>query len=175
MSDFLTRRDEAAFRALYRRHTPLLYGMARRLEGSRGDIAEDLVEETWTRALRQLPGFRWESELGSWLCAILVNCFREHARRRDSGHETLDEASRGAPPPAPEVRIDLEKALAELPGGYREVVVLHHVYGYTHREIAASLGIAEGTSKSQLSRGVARLREILTGADPEPAKGGIEQ
>lgn len=64
----------------------------------------------------------------------------------------------------PVARIDVERALADLPAGYREVVVLHDVEGYTHREIGELLGIEEGTSKSQLARGRTRLRRLLDGS-----------
>ncbi len=62
--------------------------------------------------------------------------------------------------------IDVERALSRLPDGYREAVILHDVHGYTHKEIAAMLQIEEGTSKSQLNRGRARLRELLTNTMP---------
>ncbi len=164
VADYLASRDERAFLALYRRHTPFLYGMARRLGGGQTDVADDLVEETWLRALGKLHGFRWGSALRTWLCSILINCFRESARVRDRAHASLARiAEPGVPPPQHESKIELEAALAALPDGYREVVVLYHIYGYTHPEIATSLGIAEGTSKSQLSRGLARLRHALGG------------
>jgi RNA polymerase sigma factor (sigma-70 family) len=57
--------------------------------------------------------------------------------------------------------MDVERAVARLPDGYREVVVLHDIHGHTHREVAELLGIEEGTSKSQLARGRKRLRELL--------------
>ena len=63
--------------------------------------------------------------------------------------------------PNPGARLDLERAVAALPGGFRAVLILHDVEGYTHTEIAEILGIAEGTSKSQLSRARARVRALL--------------
>lgn len=78
---FLKRRDEGAFRALYRRYTPVLYLLARRLLGGARDHAEDVVQETWIRAVTALPAFQWQSSLQTWLCGIAVNCSREALRR----------------------------------------------------------------------------------------------
>src|SRR5262249_9648083 len=75
-------RDEAAFRALYRRHTPALYRLALRLGGSDESWAEDLVQQTWIRAVEVLPGFAWRSAFRTWLLGIAVNCAREDWRRR---------------------------------------------------------------------------------------------
>ena len=71
------------------------------------------------------------------------------------------------PPPAVGERIDLERALAHLPAGYRAVLVLHDVEGYTHEEIAAMLGVVPGTSKSQLSCARRAMRNLL---DPAPTR-----
>ena len=163
VSRFLSRRDDASFRAIYARHAPAVFALAARLSGSASD-GEDLLQEAWIRAAERLEGFRWESTLRTWLCGIAVNCWREQRRRRGDA-ELAPVALEGdlpdfAPLPAAE-RADLERAVRALPDGYREVVVLHDVHGYTHDEIAGLLGITAGTSKSQLSRGRRRLREML--------------
>lgn len=150
--------DEDAFRALYRQHTPALYLFALRLTGGRASDAEDLVQETWIRAVRALSRFQWRSSLRTWLSAILVNCSREW------GRGLLDVTD--APEPAVAAReegdtIDLERAIARLPGGYRTVLILHDVEGYTHAEIGGMLGIEAGTSKSQLFHARRRLRALL--------------
>src|SRR5262249_61027707 len=77
---FLDARDEASFRALYRRHAAAVYGLALRLCGGRAAQAEDVAQESWVRAMRGLGGFRWGSRLGSWLCGIAVNVWRESCR-----------------------------------------------------------------------------------------------
>ena len=168
VAQFERTRSESAFRELYRRHTPYLYGLAYRLAAAAPDSAEDLVEETWLRAIGALDTFGWRSRLRSWLAGILVNCHREQARRAARTEPGLagDAVSVGRADPDPGVAIDLERLLARLADGYREVVVLHHVYGYTHAEIGELLGISEGTSKSQLARGLARLREWYPDAEP---------
>jgi RNA polymerase sigma-70 factor (ECF subfamily) len=155
-------RDEAAFRALYRRHTPALYRLALRLGGGDSPWAEELVQRTWIRAVEGLGSFAWRSSLSSWLGGIAINCGRELWREAGTRRETelVDEAV--APRAlAAEERVDLESAIEQLPPGYREVFVLHDVEGYTHEEIAGLLGIEPGTSKSQLSRARQRLRTAL--------------
>jgi DNA-directed RNA polymerase specialized sigma24 family protein len=80
VQQFLRNRAEDAFRALYRTHTPALYGMALRLTGGDAAEAEDLVQECWVRAVRALGSFRAESALRTWLCVLLVNARRERVR-----------------------------------------------------------------------------------------------
>jgi RNA polymerase sigma-70 factor (ECF subfamily) len=157
----LSRGDEARFRVLYRRHTPALFRLALRLSGGASADAEDAVQETWIRAGRRLASFRGDSAFRTWLSGILVNRCRE--TRRERARETdaaVDDEPCTAPPAAE--RIDLERALAALAPGYREVLVLHDVEGYTHEEIAGLLGVDAGTSKSQLSRARRAMRAALT-------------
>ena len=77
---YLETRGEEAFRALYRAHTPSLYALALRLTGGDQSEAEDLVQESWVRAVRSLSTFRAESALRSWLCGLLANVRRERTR-----------------------------------------------------------------------------------------------
>ena len=161
---FLGSREEGAFRELYRAHTPALYKLALRLERGRDGAAQDLVQEAWMRAVPKLGEFRWRSALRTWLSSVLINVHREAIRQRMSQTRRIQEA-RGrlsvVGTPVPELTPDLERAIAELPDGQREVLVLHDIEGYTHREIAELTGVAEGTSKSQLSRARRLLREWL--------------
>jgi RNA polymerase sigma-70 factor (ECF subfamily) len=160
VQQFLRNRAEDAFRALYRTHTPALYGMALRLTGGDAAEAEDLVQECWVRAVRALGSFRAESALRTWLCGLLVNARRERVR---TAWRSVDLVDAEAPSTASSDAwpVDLERAITALPPGARDVFVLHDVYGYTHREIAEMLGIAEGTSKSQLTRARSLLRSSL--------------
>jgi RNA polymerase sigma-70 factor (ECF subfamily) len=159
---YLASREEKAFRALYRRHTPALLGMALRL--SRGDEpkAQEIVQSAWIRAARALAGFRWESSLKSWLTGIAINCWRESCRRNGRA-EIVELPELPAAPAQRRVihRLDLERAIARLPDGYREVLLLHDVEGYTHDEIGSLMGIRNGTSKSQLSRARRAVRGWL--------------
>jgi len=154
---FLKSRSEEAFRALYSRHSPLVHGLARRLLGGHAD-AEDVHQEAWLRAIRALPDFRWESSLGSWICGIAVNCCRERWRR--NGALGGDEREEIVTSPNEE-GVDIDRALERLPAGYRAVLILHDVLGYTHEEIARRLEIEPGTSKSQLARGREAIRALL--------------
>jgi RNA polymerase sigma-70 factor (ECF subfamily) len=158
---FLERGREADFRELYQRHAPALNVLlVRMLRGNTHDAAEAL-QETWLRAVQRLREFRWESAFRTWINGIAVNCARE--RRRASAHdvqaEPVDAPSRALDHPIDP--LDLEAAIAELPDGFREVLVLHDVEGHTHEEIARMLGIVAGTSKSQLSRARRSLRRRL--------------
>jgi RNA polymerase sigma-70 factor (ECF subfamily) len=155
--------DERAFRELYRRHTPALYQLVLRMLGGVASDAEDVVQETWIRAVRQLSKFRWESSLRTWVTAIGLNLAREVLRKRArSRTEELDDHPGLSTRPVRDAdRIDLERAIARLPNGYRAVLVLHDVEGFTHEEISRQLGIAVGTSKSQLFDARRAIRSLL--------------
>ncbi len=173
LSQFLRTRDEASFRALYRRHTPMIFAMAVRLSGSRSE-AEELVQEAWVRAVERVEQFGRRSKFSTWLAGILVNCHREArrlgARRYPTSAEVIEVFAESVDLRADPA--DLEKAVSELADGYREVVVMHDLYGYTHQEIADMLDIEPGTSKSQLARGRARLRHALTANPPNAGSSG---
>jgi RNA polymerase sigma-70 factor (ECF subfamily) len=163
VSNFLARRDERAFRDLYHRHTPTLYQLALRLIGWNVHEAEEVVQDTWLRAIEALDGFRWESSLRTWLSGIATNRCRELYRRRArQSHElVVEQLVQEISPTENFERLDLEQAIAALPNGYRQVLVLHDVEGYTHEEISRMLEIEVGTSKSQLSRARSSVRERL--------------
>ena len=142
--------------------------MALRLARGSEDEARDLVQETWIRAARRLATFRWESALSTWLVSIALNCDRE--RRRGAERETplgeveaAEEAVRETP--ARVEPVDLARAIDALPDGYRRVLILHDIEGYTHDEIGRLLGVETGTSKSQLHRARARVRARLVAAE----------
>jgi len=173
---FRARRDELAFRALYSRHTPYLFGLARRTVAGTTASAEELVQETWIRAVERVDGFEGRSRFRTWLSGILLNCRREQVRAQERSREDALEVDPPAPPPAdPQERLDLESALERLPDGYREVVVLHYLYGYPHHEIGSLLGIRTGTSKSQASRGIQKLRALMQREPDEPTRGGVDR
>ena len=163
LEGFVRDRSDRSFLALYDRHAPAMYALAYRLMGGHDADAADALQEAWTRALPRLPQFRGESALRTWLCGFVVNCCRE--RFRGPLFEAIDDEYSGPSGNGSDLRvlgtIDLERALTSLAPGYRAVLVLHDIEGYTHREIAVALGIDEGTSKSQLSRGREALRRRL--------------
>ncbi|HVZ50116.1 MAG TPA: RNA polymerase sigma factor [Gemmatimonadaceae bacterium] len=160
------RGDEAAFRSLYRRHTPALYAFACRLMGGESAEVEDVLQDAWLRASRALGDFGWRSSLRTWLSSIVLNCCRERWRERG---ESLEAAPEAVVSTDHGLRLDIEAALASLPPGYRAVLVLHDIEGYTHDEIAERLGIRPGTSKSQLFHARRAVRQRLAG-DPQSAR-----
>ena len=160
--------DEAAFRLLYRRHTPKLWPtVLRMLGGTAAEAeAEDVIQETWIRAVSNLRGFRWEAAFRTWVTGIAVNLCREALRKRGRRRETSTEllppeAVGGVTRPDPGRRMDLEDAIRSLPDGYRTVLVLHDLEGFTHPEIAERLDIAVGTSRSQLHHARHAIRKHL--------------
>jgi RNA polymerase sigma factor (sigma-70 family) len=155
--------DPRAFHLLYQRHSGVLFAMAARLLDDRSD-AEDAVHDTWLRAMQASGRFHGAAMVRTWLVGILINRVRELRRARPL--ECLDAmpdlAEPGAVTPDRALEaIDVSRALAEMPERYREVVVLHDIQGFTHDEVAAALGIAPGTSRSQLVRGREWLRRAL--------------
>jgi RNA polymerase sigma-70 factor (ECF subfamily) len=170
LAEAFTGGAEWAFRELYRRHTPRLYRLLARLVPA-GTDAEELVQETWLRAARALPRFRWRAALTTWLSGIALNVLRERARvdlRRPAAVPLDDlEEARASASPGTGLDVDLERAVAALPPGYRAVLLLHDVEGHTHDEIASLLGIAPGTSKSQLANARRTLRVRLGDASED--------
>lgn len=172
---FLRHRSESNFRELYRCHTPVLFAMAMRLSGSTPG-AEELTQDAWCRAVERIDQFNSKSQFRTWLTGILINCYRETVRAAirmptasDSDLANLRDATitpfrkpgdQSSGDQLSDV-LDIERALSNLPPGYKEVVLLHDLGGYTHQEIAAMLEISDGTSKSQLKRGRERLRTLL--------------
>ena len=157
---------EPAFRELFRRHTPhLLQFVSRVLGASRAD-AEDVVQDTWLRAYPALVTFRSESSFSTWLCSVGLRAALD-AMRKGKRHaaDSLFDDDAFSEPPRTEDRMDIENAIARLAPGYRMVLVLHDVEGFTHEEIALQLGIAPGTSKAQLFKARRAMRALLTGRE----------
>jgi RNA polymerase sigma-70 factor (ECF subfamily) len=154
--------DREAFAALVRATYDRTYTLAYRLTGSEED-ARDVVQDTYLRAYRALPGFRGDANVTTWLYRITANCAATHlGRRRHHRHEPLDLIAE-TPDPAPatdpaeravasDLRTTLEAAIAELPPRLRAVVVLRDVYDLPHEAIAAELGITETAAKVRLHR-----------------------
>jgi RNA polymerase sigma-70 factor (ECF subfamily) len=155
-----------------------MYGLALRLAAGDEPDAREIVQEAWTRAVSRLHAFRGESRLSSWLCGICANVWREHVRRHGSevALEALPASDGRDAAPGERLTgalglepIDVRRALEQLAPGYRAVIVLHGIYGYSHAEVAEMLGISEGTSKSQLLRGRQALRRALQETEEETA------
>ena len=153
--------DEGAFRAAYRTHAPSMYRLALRMTGGSDADAQDAVQEAWHRAVRGLEGFEGRASLGTWLRAIVARCALELGRKRTREASLPPDDAHPGPSLDPVGSMDLERAFESLPPGYRAVLVLHDLEGYRHADIAALMGVSEGTSKSQLSRARARMRQLL--------------
>jgi RNA polymerase sigma-70 factor, ECF subfamily len=159
----------AAFETLYRRHAGRIHALCLRMTGSRA-AAEDCVQEAFVQAWQKLDRFEGRSEFGTWLHRVAVNCvlgWQRAESRRPSGHlrPVNDSATDpwGADPEAgdPGSDLDLERAIAGLPEGARNVFVLQALAGYSHEEVAEMLGVAVGTCKAQLHRARRLLEERL--------------
>ena len=157
---------EAAFRELFRRHTPHLLQFVSRVLGASAADAEDVVQDTWLRAYPALVTFRSESSFSTWLCSVGLRAALDSMRRgrRHIAETLFDDDSATELPPA-EDRMDIESAISKLAPGYRMVLVLHDVEGFTHEEIGLQLGIAPGTSKAQLFKARRVMRALLTGKE----------
>ena len=169
VQNYLECRSEQSFRLLYRAHSPYLYRLALRLVGGHQVEAEDALQEAWIRAAERLPDFHWRSALRTWLSGFVINCCREIRRKREPAALRADLADQMTEVESPADRIDLERLLEALPDGQREVLVLFHLEGFTHDEIADRLDIAPGTSKSRLFQARRTLRRWI---DPDSASWG---
>ena len=156
----------SAFERLYWKHGRRMYALCLRMIND-PERAEELLQDVFVRAWEALGSFRHESAFGTWLHRLAVNVVLKDIRdekRRSTRVQVTDQLEsfqtevRGA---MPETKMDLEKAIARLPDGAKEVLVLHDIQGYRYREIAELIGIAEGTVKSQLSRARRLGRESL--------------
>ena len=166
--------ETAAFADLYERHAVRLYNLANRMVSNATD-AEDVLQDVFLLVHRKIGGFKGESTLGTWLYRLTMNqCLdylRSKAAKMGQATDSLDEDDgwerhRAPAASAAEMsvtRLDLERAIEQLPPGCRAAFVLHDVEGFEHRQIAEILGVAEGTSKSQVHKARLRLRSYLTG------------
>jgi RNA polymerase sigma-70 factor (ECF subfamily) len=152
--------------AIYHRYKRRVFALALRIVGQHD--AEEVAQEAFIRVFRGLPKFRGEAALGTWIYRLAVNAALSHRSRRANAPAAAAEegAPEGVAAVAPEardlaLRKQLERALAALPVGYRTVIVLHDVEGLEHEEVASILGCHVGTSKSQLHKARAKLREAL--------------
>ena len=156
--------DVRAFERVYRRHIARIHSTAVRMLGA--EEADDATQDVFVRAWQRLGQFRGDSAFGTWLFRLAVNVMlsrREVVATRHKRH--VDDAdlidTMSARESRPELGIDFEAAMQRLPPGMRQIFVLHDIEGYKHDEIAEMLGIAQGTSKSQLHRVRMALRKYL--------------
>ena len=169
--------DAAAFESLYHRHNRRVYSLCLRMLGNPAE-AEDVTQDVFVQLFRKSGSFRGDSAFTTWLHRMTVNQvlmrFRKKGVKLESTSDDGDfadvvQAGTERPSRMPIVdRIALDRAITELPPGYRAVFVLHDVEGYEHEEIARQLGCTIGTSKSQLHKARMKLRTLLDKGRPAP-------
>ena len=166
--------DHHAFAHLYSLHKRRIYSLCLRMVGNAAE-AEDLTQEAFLQLHRKIATFRGDSAFSTWLHRLAINVVLMQLRKKGLALMSLDEAmeptqsdgpgrSFGAPDLALAGSIDrlaLERAVGDLPAGYRLVFVLHDVEGYEHNEIADMLECSIGNSKSQLHKARLKLRDAL--------------
>ena len=160
----------AAFEMLYQRYNRRTYSLCLRMTNSQTE-AEDLTQEVFIQLFRKIGSFRGDSAFSTWLHRLTVNQVLMHFRRRsvknektsDSGEIPEQIVSGTANPNKMFVldRLALNRAIEQLPPGYKKVFILHDVEGYEHEEIARMLKLSVGTSKSQLHKARLKLRGLL--------------
>jgi len=158
--------DHRAFEALYTRTSGRIYALSVRMSGSPSE-AEELTQDVFVRAWEKLSLFRGESQFTTWLHRLAVNLILQRRKKwattaaREIRTEDLEQYGQRAPQDHAGTRIDLERAIAELPEGAREVLVLRDIEGYKYREVAEMKSVAVGTVKAQVHRARKLLREKL--------------
>ncbi|HET9407144.1 MAG TPA: sigma-70 family RNA polymerase sigma factor [Candidatus Sulfotelmatobacter sp.] len=167
--------DADAFQALYDRHKRRVYSLCLRMTANTAE-AEDLAQEAFLQLYRKIGTFRGESAFSTWLHRLSVNVVLMHLRKKSLPVVSLEEATQGgAEEDTPKKdfggedmvlagsidRLQLQRAVDDLPPGYRTIFVLHDVHGYEHNEIAEMVGCSIGNSKSQLHKARLKLRDLL--------------
>ncbi|HKW18341.1 MAG TPA: sigma-70 family RNA polymerase sigma factor [Terriglobales bacterium] len=174
--------DAEAFEYLYSLHKRRVYSLCLRMTGNTA-TAEDLTQEAFLQLFRKIGTFRGESAFSTWLHRMAVNVVLMQLRKKGLPLVPIDETTEGEDegtvrkePGAPDERLagsidrlQLQRAVDELPPGYRTIFVLHDVEGYEHNEIAELVGCSIGNSKSQLHKARIKLRELLRANRTEKA------
>ncbi len=166
--------DAGAFATLYALHKRRVYSLCLRMLGNVAE-AEDLTQEAFLQLYRKIGTFRGDSAFSTWLHRLAVNVVLMHLRKKGLPQVSLEETLEPAQTDGPRKdiggrdltlsgsidRVTLERAVENLPPGYRLVFVLHDVEGYEHNEIAEMLECSIGNSKSQLHKARMKLRDLL--------------
>ena len=174
--------DAYAFEQLYGLHKRRVYSLCLRMTGNTAE-AEDLTQEAFLQLYRKIGTFRGESAFSTWLHRLSVNVVLMHLRKKGlpevSLEETLEPQQEDGPKKDIGVRdnvlagsidrVNLERAIENLPPGYRIIFVLHDIEGYEHNEIAEMMGCSIGNSKSQLHKARMKLRDLLKQSKAEKA------
>jgi len=163
--------DIAAFEQIYWKYHRRVLNICLRMTKNTHE-AEDVAQQVFLNLYRKIGTFRGDSAFATWLHRMTVNQTLMHFRTAKSCKEDTTETgempettfnANQKPPRASQIidRLQIDEAIAQLPDGYRKVVVLHDIEGFEHEEIAQMLGCAVGTSKSQLHKARRKLRRAL--------------
>lgn len=159
------RGDVEAFERLYREHVDRVYGLCLRMVADAA-LAEELTQDVFVRAWRKINSFSGRSAFSTWLHRLTVNLVisaqrtrKRHRDRHEGDSAVIDDYPAKSSPAG--LAVDLERAIADLPEQARRVFVLYQLEGYGHREVASTLGIAQGTSKAHLYKARQMLKESL--------------
>jgi RNA polymerase sigma-70 factor, ECF subfamily len=165
--------DRQAFAELYLKHHRRVYAICLRMTQNPSE-SEDLTQEVFIHLFRTIGSFRGESAFTTWLHRLTVNHVLMHFRKRKvrpelttgNGEMPVQVVAGTGDPTRMRIvdRILLSEVIAKLPDGYREAIILHDIEGLQHSEIAEMRGRSVGTSKSQLHKGRAMLRALMTRA-----------
>lgn len=171
--------DQHAHFQVYKLYSKAMYNTAWRIVGDEAE-AQDVLQEAFTSAFRHLDYYRGDASFGSWLKRIVINKALNALQKRKFERMPEEEGWDFPEDDASEEYADsltverVKKGIGELPDGYRMVMSLYLLEGYDHQEIGEILNITESTSKSQLNRAKARLREWLTRNEKKPiSKRGV--
>ena len=159
--------DHDAFASLMGRHEDRIFGLCVRMLHNRSDALES-TQEIFITAFRRASSFRGDSAFGTWLYRIAINHCKDVLRRHkdvllEQEHLEIDRRPRTerSLEEVANLRLDLSRALAELPDDYKEAVVMHDLSGLPYEEIATVTGVPIGTVKSRISRGRRQLARLL--------------
>jgi RNA polymerase sigma-70 factor (ECF subfamily) len=156
--------DRSAFGELYRRYARVMHGIL--LARVPAAEAEDLVQDVFLCALRQLPLLRTPAAFRGWLAAIARNRAADyHRNSRELAEIEEDDASNPAPQDARHDALAALAAIRRLPPAYRETLILRLVEGLTGPEIADRTGLTRDSVRVNLFRGMKLLREQMTGRE----------
>lgn len=168
--------EAAAFEFLYKAHCRRVYSLCLRMIKNPAE-AEDLTQQAFLQLFRKISTFRGESGFSTWLHRVTVNIVLMHLRRKkpaeipvedlerhsSNGKGALENASSDTSMLGAIDRLNLMRAISELPAGYKKLFLMHDVIGYRHSEIAGLVGCSTGCSKSQVHKARKRLRDLLRG------------
>lgn len=165
--------NNEAFGRLVRLHQSKIRGFLRRLCKHK-ETADDIAQDVFVIAYQRLGQFSGSGSFGGWLLSIAYRCFLQHQRQQKrlySMHEQLqyggDELTDGSHKLQPE-NLDLERAMAQIEASQAAAITLNLSLGYSHAEVSEILVLPLGTVKSQINRGIKKLRELMTDNSEEP-------